>query len=99
MWQAYRRQLVESARAWQQDNAFRMAAALAYYSVFSLIPLLLLGIGAVDAFLGEQVASGEFQGQLQEIAGREPGGPVAGSRDLSVGPARAVRDAAALSPS
>jgi membrane protein len=78
MWQRFWWQLRETAQAWREDNAFRMAAALAYYSVFSLIPLLLLGIGAVDVFLGEQVASGEFQGQLQEIAGREPGLAVEG---------------------
>jgi membrane protein len=78
MWQAYRRQLVESARAWRQDNAFRMAAALAYYSVFSLIPLLLLGVGLLGALLGERVAWGEFQGQLQELFGREPGRAVEG---------------------
>jgi membrane protein len=78
MWQAYRRQLVESARAWQQDNAFRMAAALAYYSVFSLIPLLLLGVGLLGAVLDERVARGEFNSQLQELFGREPGRAVEG---------------------
>jgi membrane protein len=74
MWQ----QLGESVRAWRQDNAFRMAAALAYYSVFSLIPLLLLGLGLLGALLGERVARGEFQGQLQELFGEEPGRAVEG---------------------
>jgi membrane protein len=55
-----------------------MAAALAYYSVFSLIPLLLLGLGLLGALLGERVARGEFQGQLQELLGREPGRAVEG---------------------
>jgi membrane protein len=73
MWQASWRQLRETARVWQQDNAFRMAAALAYYSVFSLIPLLLLSIGVAGALFGERVAQGEVLGQLRELVGQEPG--------------------------
>jgi membrane protein len=78
MWQAYGRQLRDTVRAWRQDNAFRMAAALAYYSVFSLIPLLLLGVGLLGALLGERVARGEFHSQLQELFGKEPGRAVEG---------------------
>lgn len=78
MWQAYQRRMSDSARAWQQHNAFRMAAALAYYSVFSLIPLLLLGFGLLGTLLGERLAQGEFQRQLQELLGEEPGRAVEG---------------------
>jgi membrane protein len=73
MWQASWRQVRETARVWQQDNAFRMAAALAYYSVFSLVPLLLLSIGVAGALFGERVAQGEVLGQLRQLVGQEPG--------------------------
>src|SRR5262249_14235760 len=55
-----------------QDNAFRMSAALAYYSVFSLIPLLLLGIGLAGAVVGERVAEGEALAWLRDLVGEEP---------------------------
>jgi len=50
-----------------------MAAALAYYSVFSLVPLLLLSIGVAGALFGEGVARGEVLGQLRALVGEEPG--------------------------
>ncbi len=37
--------LKETTSEWQDDNAMRLAAALAYYTVFSLAPLMLAAIG------------------------------------------------------
>jgi membrane protein len=73
MWRRYWRTLGETARAWQQDNAFRMAAALAYYSVFSMIPLLLIAIGVTSLVVGEGVARGEVLAQLRKFVGDKPG--------------------------
>src|SRR5262249_33534593 len=47
-------------------------AALAYYSVFSLIPLLLLGIGVAGAVVGKRVAEGEVLTWLRDLVGDEP---------------------------
>ena len=73
MWQRYWQMLGATARAWQQDNAFRMAAALAYYSVFSLIPLVLLAIGLAGLVFGEGVARGEVLAQLRQLLGDKSG--------------------------
>ncbi|MBC5810032.1 MAG: YihY/virulence factor BrkB family protein, partial [Candidatus Eremiobacteraeota bacterium] len=34
--------LIETAKRWQSDKASRLAAALAYYTIFSLAPLLII---------------------------------------------------------
>ncbi|MEP0885133.1 YihY/virulence factor BrkB family protein, partial [Trichocoleus sp. ST-U3] len=45
---------------WRQDQASLMAAALAYYTVFSLAPLLIIIIAIAGAVFGEQAAKGEL---------------------------------------
>src|SRR5262249_51160309 len=72
MWQAYGQRLRETASAWHQDNAFRMAAALAYYSVFSLVPLVLLGIGVIGAVFGERLTQEQLLRPLRDLFGEEP---------------------------
>jgi len=46
-----------------------MGAALAYYSMFSLAPLLLIVVGVVSLVFGEQAARGEILGQIQNTVG------------------------------
>jgi membrane protein len=48
-----------------------MAAALAYYTVFSLAPLLIIVIAIAGAIFGEQAAKGELVAQIQGVVGRE----------------------------
>lgn len=48
----------------------RLAAALAYYAVFSLAPLLLVVIAVLGLFLGQSNAQTQVQGQLQQMVGR-----------------------------
>jgi membrane protein len=59
-------------RAWWEDDAFRMAAALAYYSIMSLAPLLLITLGVAEFFLGRQTARGELHDRLKGFVGPEP---------------------------
>lgn len=49
----------------------RLAAALAYYAVFSLSPLLLLGISIAGLLFGEEAARGLIVGQIEGTVGRE----------------------------
>lgn len=53
------------------DKAMRLSAALAYYSVFSLAPLLIIAISIAGAIFGEDAARGAIEGQLTETVGRE----------------------------
>src|ERR1043165_308707 len=43
--------LKETAREWSEDRASRLAAALAYYTIFSLAPLLVIAVAAVSFVL------------------------------------------------
>ncbi|WP_052595714.1 YihY/virulence factor BrkB family protein [Aureispira sp. CCB-QB1] len=54
---------------WSNDHATRLAAALAYYTVFSLAPLVLIAIVIAGAFFGEEAARGEIVGQIQGLVG------------------------------
>ncbi|MBD2013142.1 YihY/virulence factor BrkB family protein [Microcoleus sp. FACHB-53] len=56
---------------WRQDQASVMAAALAYYTVFSLAPLLIIVIAIAGAVFGEQAAKGELVMQMQGLIGKD----------------------------
>lgn len=56
---------------WRQDQASLMAAALAYYTVFSLAPLLIIVIAIAGSVFGEQAAKGELVAQIQGVIGRD----------------------------
>ena len=56
---------------WRRDQASLMAAALAYYTVFSLAPLSIIVIAIAGAVFGEQAAKGELVAQIQDVIGRE----------------------------
>jgi membrane protein len=48
-----------------------MGAALSYYTLFSIAPLLLIVIGVAGLVFGEQAARGEIMGQLADLVGAE----------------------------
>jgi membrane protein len=57
--------------AWMDDYAASMGAALSYYTLFSLAPLLILVITVAGAVFGEEAARGEIVAQLDGLIGRE----------------------------
>ena len=56
---------------WRRDQASLMAAALAYYTVFSLAPLLIIVIAIAGSVFGEQAAKGELVTQIQGVIGKD----------------------------
>jgi membrane protein len=54
---------------WVEDHAQSMGAALAFYTIFSIAPLLLIVISVAGFFFGEEAARGEIYGQLHELLG------------------------------
>jgi membrane protein len=52
-------------------KASRLAAALAYYAIFSLSPLLLLGISIAGLVFGEQASQGRVVNQIEGTVGRQ----------------------------
>ena len=61
--------LRDSIIGWLDHNASRTGAALAFYTVFSLAPILLLSIAIAGAFFGEQAARGEIFEQIRDLIG------------------------------
>lgn len=56
---------------WQEDKVPLWAAALSYYTIFSLAPLLLIAIAIAGIAFGEDAARGEIVGQIQGLVGKE----------------------------
>ena len=63
------RLLRDAASAWVDDYAPSMGAALAFYTLFSLAPLLLIVISVAGLVFGEQAARGAILGQLSGMLG------------------------------
>ena len=61
--------LRQSVLAWVDDDAASKGAALAYYTLFSLAPLLLIVISVAGLVFGADAARGEIFGQLQGLLG------------------------------
>ena len=59
----------DSALGWVNHNASRTGAALAFYTVFSLAPILLLSIAIAGLFFGEKAARGEIFDQIRGLIG------------------------------
>lgn len=56
---------------WQNDKASRLGAALAYYTIFSLAPLMLILIGICSLVFGQEAAQGQILDQLRGMLGKE----------------------------
>lgn len=61
----------QSVASWRADYAPSMGAALAYYTVFSVAPLILIVISVVGLVFGEEAARGEILDQLSELMGAD----------------------------
>ena len=58
-----------AAMNWIADHAQSMGAALAFYTIFSIAPLLLIVIAVAGFFFGPEAARGEIYGQLNGMLG------------------------------
>ena len=63
--------LKDSAIAWDDDDIVSQGAALAYYTVFALSPLLILMIVLSSIGFGEEAASGHLVDQIRGLIGVE----------------------------
>ena len=59
----------ETATEWMNAKPFRLAAALAYYTLFSIAPLLVVALGIAGLAFGEDAARGQIFGPLQSLLG------------------------------
>jgi len=61
----------KSINAWIDDFAPSMGAAIAYYTAFSLAPLLVIVIAVAGAVFGREAVQGEVAEQLTGLLGRD----------------------------
>ena len=63
------RMLKTAFQEWNQDKAARLAAALAYYTLFSLAPLLILVIAIAGLFFDSAAVREQLMGQVETLVG------------------------------
>lgn len=63
------RLLKDTWRQWTAHDAARLGAALAYYTVFSIAPVLVIAVSVASAFFGEEAVRGELAAQLRGLLG------------------------------
>jgi membrane protein len=61
--------LKETAHQWSRHKIFQLSAALAYYSIFSLAPLLVIAVAVAGWALGPDAVTGQLRDQLQGMMG------------------------------
>ncbi len=59
----------ETYNEFTADNAMKLSAALSYYTIFSLPPLLLIIINLTGFFFGAEAVRGEIFGQINGLVG------------------------------
>lgn len=59
----------ESVSQWSEDFAPSMGAALAYYTIFSIAPLLIIAIAVAGFFFGDDAARGQIFAELRGMLG------------------------------
>lgn len=63
--------LKETFNGFINDNAIKLSAALSYYTIFSLAPLLIIIISLSGIFFGDEAVSGRIFGQISGLVGSE----------------------------
>lgn len=65
--------LEDTFKEWGEDQAARLGAAVAYYTVFSLAPLLVIVIAIAGLVWGRQAVQGQIVGQVGGLVGTQGG--------------------------
>lgn len=61
-----------AALGWWNDHAMSLGAAIAFFTVFSMAPMLLAAIAIAGLAFGQEAARGDVVGELGGVLGREP---------------------------
>jgi membrane protein len=61
----------ESFKEWQEDGALDLGAALAYYTIFSIAPMLLVVVAVAGWVWGREAVQGQLVSQMQGLLGTQ----------------------------
>jgi membrane protein len=59
----------QSAAAWMEDDAMTLSAALSYYTIFSIAPLILIAVAVTGLVFGEDATRGQIFSSLSGLLG------------------------------
>jgi membrane protein len=79
-----------SYQEWKEDKASRLSAALAYYTIFSLAPLLIIVIAITGLFWQQQAVHQQVMNQIQGLVGVEGAKFVSNLLTSAGNPARGI---------
>jgi membrane protein len=82
--------LKEASTQWVADKAPRLGAALAYYTIFSLAPLLVIAIGVAGIVFGEEAAQGQIAVQVEKLVGQQGGAAIQAMVESASKPGKGV---------
>lgn len=60
----------DAVSVWLKRNAFSYAGSLAFYTLFSLAPTVIIAVTVIGVVMGEEAAQGQIVAQLQETLGQ-----------------------------
>ena len=63
--------LKDTASEFMEDKGLKLSAALSYYTIFALAPMLLVMISALSIFVGREAIQGELFEQIQGLVGAQ----------------------------
>src|ERR1017187_3648935 len=63
--------LKETGKAWIDDNAPRLGASLAFYTLLSLAPILIVVVAIAALAFGQKAAQGQLIWEIQDLVGTE----------------------------
>ncbi|HSH50059.1 MAG TPA: YihY/virulence factor BrkB family protein [Halomonas sp.] len=61
----------DAVKLWLARNAFSYAGSLAFYTLFSLAPTIIIAVAVIGLVLGEDAATGQIVAQLEGTMGQE----------------------------
>ena len=61
----------DSAKEWNDDDAFQLSAVIAYYAIFSIPALLVIVITTAGVIFGQEAVQGEISRQISGIVGSD----------------------------
>lgn len=65
------RLISQTFNEWSQDNAAQLSAALAYYTIFSLSPILIIALAVAGQFFNQDTARNQLMAQISSYMGQE----------------------------
>jgi membrane protein len=66
-WQLFKLSFAE----WMNDSTFEWSAALAFYTIFSIAPVLLIAVGVASFFLAPDTATDQIVGEMEKMIGAQ----------------------------